>query len=630
MGFIKDLTDRRSPGRALWDRAFGTNKEEARKPSTPQQNPSSVLGSNLALARLINALRSRVPGNWSDDRYEQSRHFSGIPYIAIHRTGLQLMQAEFQIYHKDPQHPDGKRPVVEGEPEYEAVELFERPNKKDSFGLLMYRLNQQLGLTGTALTWIIPNAFAEGDPQQRIVEMYSLPTALAQPIPVMTPDFPEGGYYMQPIYPNGPYSSYPAPISAAGARIPAQWVVPVQYPHPLLWYDGYSPLTALRLQIDEVESIDRSRWYSQFREISPSAVLNFEGGKETQTAPLPEEEIERIRAEMENDHQGPENHGRLLVSTPGAKLEPWGTTPDKMMYESGWEQLTGFVLGAMGITKPAAGMVDGSSYATLFAALKQLHTLTLDPICSMIAGIFTRRILPYFGDHLLMEIRCKRVDDHDITNTKIDKLIQLKGMPASVIRTALEMLEIPAEDKMVEDLSKAGQEGAPGGIPGMGMPGQVPGQAPPAPEPPPLGETDLEEGEEPPPDEAAMANSAPTPGKLGEGSLGPRKSYNRLNGKTKHLGNGTLLENLHNPAPQTITQPIFNLNAQINLPKELINPPAITNKVMLSKDLINVVPPPAVVNNYAAPPRTTKKQIEYNAHGWPVQIIEEEQKTASE
>lgn len=539
MGFISSLA-KRQEGRALWDRAFGTNKEEGTKPNrtTDNQSQSSLLGSNLALARLINALRSKVPGNWSDDRYEQSRHFTGIPYIAIHRTGLQLMQAEFQIFHKDPRHPDGKRPVTEDEPEYDAVRLFENPNKKDSFGLLMYRTYQQLGLTGTSLSWIIPNHFGD-----KIVEMYSLPTALAQPIPVMTPDFPEGGYYMQPLYPNGPYSSYPTPISAAGARVPAQWVVPIQYPHPMLWYDGYSPLTALRLHIDEVESIDRSRWYSQFRGINPSAVLNFgDGGKDSPASPLPEEEIDRIRTDFENDHQGPENLGRLLVSTPGAKLEPWGNTPDKMMYESGWEQLTSFLLGAFGITKPAAGMVDGSSYATLFAALKQLNVLTLDPICALIAGVYTRRILPFFGEGLMMEIRCKRIDDHDVTFAKVDKLVNCKGLPESVIRTVMDMMDIPIDEQMVADLSKAGQEQG-GGPPGMpGAPGQL-GQAPDqntgaAPEPPALDGVPEANGTEEATttDEEELAAGQPRPGNLGRGSLGPRKGLNGY--YRKHQRNG--------------------------------------------------------------------------------------------
>lgn len=42
--------------------------------------------------------------------------------------------------------------------------------------------------------------------------------------------------------------------------------------------------------------------------INPSAVLQMEG-----VMPLPDHEIERIRAEFENDYQGPENFGGLFI-----------------------------------------------------------------------------------------------------------------------------------------------------------------------------------------------------------------------------------------------------------------------------------------------------------------------------
>src|SRR5260370_35899679 len=107
-------------------------------------------------------------------------------------------------------------------------------------------------LMGKALTWMVPNKL------KTPMELYSIPTAIAIPQPAINPDFPDGYYRIQPIYPYGPFSSYPTPATAVGAPIPAQWMLRVKYPHPLLRYDGYSPMTVLRLQQDEIESIDRS------------------------------------------------------------------------------------------------------------------------------------------------------------------------------------------------------------------------------------------------------------------------------------------------------------------------------------------------------------------------------------
>lgn len=389
---------------------------------------------------------------------------------------------------------------------------------------------QQKYLTGSALTWVVPNEL--GDP----VELYPIPTAIAIPQPTMNPQYPNGFYRLQPIYPYGPFSSWPTPSSAVGAAIPAEWMLKFQYPHPLLRYDGYSPLTALRLHLDEIESIDRSRWYSMKRTINPSAVLNLEGMEGAE--PLPETEIERIKAEFEISHQGSENVGQLFIAAPGAKLEPWGGKPIDMEYQSGWDQLTAFAMGGLGITKPAAGMIEDSSYSTLFATLKQLNLVTLDPECQDISSELTRGLAHYFGDDLIVEIRCPRIDDHDLKAGKLNQLIQGMAITKGELRRELEM-PLWGDER---DDEIAGQPSQPQGQPGMeqgGMPGQE-GMPPQEQEQDANGQYPDDATDGAGEEEAGLQAEPPeitrtreTPGRLGLGALGPRKS---LNGK--HKGNG--------------------------------------------------------------------------------------------
>lgn len=452
MGFIHDIVAGKGvstqPGSSLsrWRRAFNTSKEDggAGVPSTSDATGGtwgrSLTGETPAMARLLSALRSRSPGGWSDDRYEQSRHFNGIQYVVIHRTCEQLAQADFQVFRRDPKHPDGKRPVMPDDPPeggrfnvrpYDLVRLLQNPNRTDSFGDLMYRWNQQMDLTGKALTWTVPNQL--GYPY----EMYSIPTALAIPQPVLNAEYPDGFYRIQPVYPYGPFSSYPTPATSVGAPIPAQWMMEFKYPHPLLRYDGYSPLTAMRLHIDEVEAMDKSRFYSMKQTFNPTAVLNFENMEGGQ--PLPEAEIERIRADLEATQFGPENVGKLYVATPGAELTKFGSNPVDMDYQAGWEQLVGFIMGGMGISKTAAGMVEGSSYSNLFATLKQFYWLTLDPKCERFASGITRTLCPYFGDDLFVEIRCRPINDHEIVHARINLGIQAQCVTKNEVRKMMEM-----------------------------------------------------------------------------------------------------------------------------------------------------------------------------------------------
>lgn len=539
-------------GRSRWQSIF-TDKERGLKrpvdefPSVRDNHNSWVRGSQstgAAYTRLLQAMRSMAPGGWSDDRFEQGagRHFRNVPYICIHRTGEILSEAEVLVFRKDDNAQDGKRPISRNsDPEaYRLVKVLEEPNNDDALGDMLYSLNQQLDLTGTALTWMVPNR------DGRVAEMYVIPTAIAIPQPAINPDYPDGYYRIQPVYPYGPFSSYPTPASAVGAPIPAQWMLRMKYPHPYLRYDGWSPLTALQLHLDEIEMMDRSRHYAMRRGINPSAVLQFRDMEGMQ--PLPEAEIQRIVAQFENELQGPENTGRLYVAPPGSELEQFGTSPKDMDYQAGWDQLTTFAMAGFGISKPAAGMVETSSYATLFATLKQLHLQTLEPKCRRIESKWTRQLAPFYGDDLIVELRCKRIDDHEILFSKIDKLSALKGMPASFIKMVMRMLDLHIDEQMVEELAAAGQEGMmgqapgmPGGVPGMGVPGtEQPGSAPPvppipgkeAPPPPPLGSV---EGDEKVREDKEVTESRPTPAGLGRGALGPRKS---LNGRFKSLANG--------------------------------------------------------------------------------------------
>jgi hypothetical protein len=278
--------------------------------------------------------------------------------------------------------------------------------------------------------------------------------------------------------------------------------------------------------------MDRSRWYSMKRQINPSAVLNFDEMENIQ--PLPEPEIERIRAEFENTFMGPESSGQLFVSTPGAKLEPWGMTPKEMEYHQSWSQLVDFCMAGFGIGKQAAGMIEDANYATLFATLKQFHLLTLEPKCRRIAAQLTKHLAPFFGPDLLIEIKCKRIDDHEILHERVRILGENRGMTVNEMRKSLGWPvthEEWGEERVgeQEQMDMPFMEGSGGGDKlGGGMSKS------------PIKEHS-EEGKGKPPE---VERHRPKTGDLGKGSLGPRKGLDRWAQKSfyervrESLGNG--------------------------------------------------------------------------------------------
>jgi HK97 family phage portal protein len=468
--------------------------------------------------------------------------------------------AEFQVYRRDPLHQDGKRPVLVDDPPemgalgpkpYDLVKLLNNPNKKDSFGEMMYRWNQQMDLTGKALTMIVPNML--GTP----MELYVIPTAHAIPQPVINPEFPDGYYRIQPMYPYGPFSTYPTPQTSVGAPVPAEWMMSFEYPHPLLRYEGFSPLTALRLHIDEVEAIDKSRWYSMKQVFNPTAILNF--ANMDSASPLPEEEIERIRADLEANHFGPENVGRLLVSTPGAELEQFGTRAADMEYQAGWDQLVSFIMAGFGISKTAAGMVEGASYSNLFAALKQFYWLTMDPKCKRFASQMTRYLCPHFGKDLFIEINSRPINDHEIVHAKIGLGLQAMCLTKNEVR---KLLELPTtQEEWGKEIAGMPPMTGPDGMPldpNTGAPmqpgmegnaedvmqdqipadpmGENPNELARPGHPLPLDALIYGAGDREPP---ASEQFRPRSGAIAKGALGPRKSLNgHANGRLNSFHKG--------------------------------------------------------------------------------------------
>lgn len=536
MGFIKQLQQKSSKvfpgqneGNRLWRQTFGTTKEDPRpKPQASENGGSfgrSTISSHAAVKRLVQALASMAPGGWSDDRYQQTKNYIGLIFLAIESQCRHMRRAQFEVFKRDDKHHDGKRLLTRDDSEYELVERLRQPNEDDSFGDLMVEWTMQLDLTGMALTWKVPSKLSELYGKGPPARLYPIKTATAIPQPAVNPEFPDGFWRIQPVYPYGPFSSYPTPSSAVGAPIPAQQMLRFKYTHPLLRYDGYSPQSGLSSWIDQFNTIDRSRNYSMRGAINPSAVLEQNLDENGGSNPIPEEEIDRIIAEFEQTVGGPENMGRLFVTPNGSTLKEWGATPDKMLYEGGWDQVGSAILGGFGMTKPAAGMVEDSSYSQLFATLKQLYWTTLEPKCEMIAEKLTRHLAPDYGDDLIIEIKCKPIDDHEKNQATFQTALAGKCATKNEGRKLLGLSLTREEwgDDILGDPSPFEKEQAEKQEQqaGAGAPGAAGAEAGGPPAPPPLGgKKPGEKPEEAKPEPPQVAASRPNAGKLSAGALG--------------------------------------------------------------------------------------------------------------
>lgn len=350
-------------------------------------------------------------------------------------------------------------------------------------------------------------------------EMYVIPTATCLPWPP-SPVYPHGSYLIQPFYPHGMFSTIPSYQSAAGARIPGEQIIRIKNQHPFLRYDGYAVLTAMSRQVDTIEGIDLARWAVQQSGVDPTIAIEWDPELvNPQTT-----DLARLRQQMEAVYAGPKNAGKIMFSPFGGKVTKLSTSPSEMAWTEGFDQLLSFILAAFGTPKSVAGMSDDTSYATLFASLKQYYILSLCPLLRKISGKITKHVLrEFFGDLLYLTLTPERIDDRDLLEKQLSLDLQAGIRRKNEWRKLRDLPPIPGPEG--EEWVTAGGKGGEGeqGNPLAAMIGKPNGK----PREKPGGmDNEPEELRE---EEGRMDQDRPR-NEAGRGALGPRKSMsaNRL------------------------------------------------------------------------------------------------------
>lgn len=449
----------------------------------------SMVGLGYGVNYLLDGLRSGAPGQWSDNRYEQARHFLGVAYTAIRACCDAVASCEINVTvptearQTDPAEEDapastadrpaqlksGRRSIQrasgtsapigdEREPLDESHPLrmlLADPNPQDTIEDVLYEITLQRRLTGTALLWCVPNGLDLPN------EMYVLPTALAQPMP-RSAAWPGGAYRIAPLQPYGTFAMLPG-ASVGGVVIPAEQIVRLAYKNPYFRYDGYSPLTAGAVQMDILEQLDRARWSAMRRGINPSAVLEVDSMK---GANIDNAEALRLQQRFDERYAGSGNYGVLAIMPPGTQLKPYSHRPDTMGFEAGWMQMAEFVLSLFGVPKGVIGWMDDYSYAGLYAAIKAFHLLTMKPDVKQVGAHLTKFIARPYDRRIKIELELPALDDPQLLET------QLANDDRAAIRTVNERRALrklppipgPEGERMVSmGTEKRVEGGQPGG-----------------------------------------------------------------------------------------------------------------------------------------------------------------------
>src|SRR5262245_20062710 len=368
------------------------------------------------------------PGWWASDHAEESRHATGWNYVAVHACAKAAAAAEVHAYRELPPgaasglvakaatSPDSDRPGRRPLPaDHPLARLLARPNPFQPAPVFFYALELQLRLTGSALVWAVLNDLGGASYP---VELWSVPTALAQPQPP-SGNYPMGAYWVSALATTGYVAETGWGAStpwAGGLLVDARYVRRIHWPHPLHLNDGLSPLSAGALEVDISEQLNRATWSSFVNEAKPGLVFTTGGSGDF----VPQrEQLERFQADVQAWRAGAENAGRHMVLPPGVELANPNRSPAELDYVGGRNQSRDNVLALQHTPPIAAGVTEAGSYAQFYVAMMQWCETSIQPDLSLIAAELTHFLGPYFGDDVRLEMVARRFDDQQMLDARL-------------------------------------------------------------------------------------------------------------------------------------------------------------------------------------------------------------------
>lgn len=410
----------------------------------PDADPRQVRADRVVARTFFDTLGRDYPGQWTDNRFQQSYHYRGIVYIALQAKINWLGSAKISVLER--QRRVSRKPVVrkamrspsqgmrdeefhEVPYEHPLARLFRYINPIDTFPQFIAQCLIQQDLTGNLLIWTPFNEHG------RPCQMWVLPTALCNAIPPSgytqsgTPigRYPDGAWRVN-LAAAGGYMPVMGPLGAVGCILDSREVLHYRVPHPLSKWDGYSPLTALAREVDAYDAVQESRISAFNNGSTPDLAVTLKGAGQ--------DEIDRFGADYKNRHTGSKNHRRVIVSNAeDVHVESLNSTPKEMDFLSSWEQTVKAAQAGLGVLAGTTGMVDASSYAAFYASRQQMLTSTIRPWANGFGCFLTKHMAePWFGEELRIEVDPGSVDDHELQEKQIDSDARNNAITVNEIR----------------------------------------------------------------------------------------------------------------------------------------------------------------------------------------------------
>lgn len=254
--------------------------------------------------------------------------------------------------------------------EHPVLELLADPNQWDNASLYLHNLWVNLQLCGNAYDQVIV-----GDRTSEPVQLLDLEPQWTRVLKSRT-DFIDGYVYGR----NREIEKTFAPDEIIHHR----WAKDPQDP----WY-GRGPLKAVIVEHDMVMAVNQANLTLFDNGARPDWAITTE-------VPMPAEQTDRFRAQIEAAFKGVGKTGRFLIIPTGTSIEPLRFNPKDLADQEVQKRMQSVICNAFGIPEVILSMSD-ATFANADAALATWARNTIMPRASSYCATLTERLLPMYG-----------------------------------------------------------------------------------------------------------------------------------------------------------------------------------------------------------------------------------------
>lgn len=178
-------------------------------------------------------------------------------------------------------------------------------------------------------------------------------------------------------------------------------ILHIKHYHPLDDWYGMAPLEAAMLSVDQHNAA--SAWNQALlnQGARPSGALVF--APKEGPASLSDDQVQRLRDELDQHYQGQSNAGRPLILEGGLDWREMSLSPKEMDWLAGRDAAARDIALAFGVPVQLIGIQGAQTYANMQEARMALYEETVLPLLSRVMAAFDHWLTPMYGEGLSLD-----------------------------------------------------------------------------------------------------------------------------------------------------------------------------------------------------------------------------------